>query len=314
METLLKLEQLNTAFDSRAGMVHPVCDVNLELHRGEIMGLIGETGCGKTVFGMSILRLLPKNATITGRVLLDGTDLLQLSEKEMRQIRGKRIAFIGQNPSDALNPVLKNGTQLMESIHLSTMLPRKESKARSKNLLSKLGFVNPDVIMRSYPLELSGGMKQRVLAAMAMSGRPDILIADEPTKGLDSLIRGQVIAMLRRFIQETGCAAIIITHDLKFADVLCDHIAVMYAGELVETGSKEAVFERPVSPYMKALIASQPQNGLHPIQGSVCSLIDLPKGCRFCARCAESINACGHRHPEMKEVEDGHFARCGILW
>ena len=313
METLLKLEQLNTTFDSRTGTVHPVCDVNLELHRGEILGLIGETGCGKTVFGMSILRLLPKNATVTGKVLFDGRDLLQLSEKEMRRIRGKRIAFIGQNPSEALNPVLKNGTQLMESIRLATMLPGKEARARSGNLLGKLGFVNPDAVMRSYPLELSGGMKQRVLAAMAMSGKPDILIADEPTKGLDSLIRGQVIAMLRRFIRETGCAAIIITHDLKFADVLCDRIAVMYAGELVEAGSKGAVFERPASPYMKALIASQPQNGLHPIPGSVCSLIDLPKGCRFCSRCTERDSACGDGHPEMKEIENGHFARCGKL-
>lgn len=313
MKTLLKLEQLNTTFDSRTGTVHPVCDVNLELRRGEILGLIGETGCGKTVLGMSILRLLPRNAAISGRVLFDGTDLLRLSEKEMRSIRGKRIALIGQNPGEALNPVLKNGTQLMESTRLSTRLPGKMCRERSESLLSKLGFANPNAIMRSYPLELSGGMRQRVLAAMAMSGKPDILIADEPTKGLDSLIRGQVIAVLRRFFRETGCAAIIITHDLKFANVLCDRIAVMYAGELVETGGKDEVFRHPVSPYMKALIASQPQNGMHPIPGNVCSLIDLPKGCRFYARCSERADVCGNGHPNMREVGNSHFARCEKL-
>ena len=311
MKNLLQIQNLNTVFHSRMGDVHPVCDVNLTLEEGTVLGLIGESGCGKSVLGLSILNLLPNNADITGEVLLSGENLLAMTRKEMRQVLGKRIAYIGQNPAEALNPVLKNGTQLRESVRLTTGRRGRLGMADSETLLGKMGFVHPELIMRSYPVELSGGMKQRVLASMAMSGKPEILIADEPTKGLDALIRSQVIATFRSFLDETKCAAIVITHDLRFADALCDRIAVMYAGEMMEIGTKDQVLQRPRHPYVKALINAQPEKGLHPIKGNTCSLIDLPKGCRFCDRCSSAAETCAATHPEMIEVEQGHYVRCG---
>lgn len=312
MNTLLQIRHLNTVFHSRMGDVHPVCDVNLTLQEGEVLGLIGESGCGKSVLGLSILNLLPNNADTDGEVLLSGDNLLTMSRKEMRQILGKRIAYIGQNPAEALNPVLKNGTQLRESVRLTTGRRGRHGQSDSEALLGKMGFIHPELIMRSYPIELSGGMKQRVLASMAMSGRPDILIADEPTKGLDALIRSQVIATFRSFLDETKCAAIIITHDLRFADALCDRIAVMYAGEMMEIGTKEQVLQKPHHPYVRALIDAQPERGLHPIKGNTCSLIDLPPGCRFCDRCGEAGDNCRRKHPEMIETELGHYVRCDV--
>jgi peptide/nickel transport system ATP-binding protein len=222
MQELLKLEHLSTAFQSRAGLVKAVCDVNLTVSAGQIIGLVGETGCGKSVLGQSILRLLPPSAETTGRILFEGHDLMAMREEEIRAVRGKRIAYINQNPSEALNPVLKIGTQLIESLQVCGGLSKNEARVQGKEILASLSFENPGEIMNKYPFELSGGMKQRALTAMAMCGKPPFLIADEPTKGLDALIRGQVIESLEKFISVTGCAAIIITHP-AFADHrLCD--------------------------------------------------------------------------------------------
>lgn len=310
MQELMKLEHLSTSFRSRAGLVKAVCDVNLSVAPGQIIGLVGETGCGKSVLGQSILRLLPPSAETTGSILFEGRDLVTMREEEIRAVRGKRIAYINQNPSEALNPVLKIGTQLIESLQVCGGLSKSEARVQGEEILSSLSFENPREIMNRYPFELSGGMKQRALTAMAMCGRPPFLIADEPTKGLDALIRGQVIESLEKFISVTGCAAIIITHDLKFANAICDSLALMYAGEIVEYGSTKKLFSEPLHPYLSALKASMPQNGMHVLKGNACSLIDMPAGCRFADRCEYACDRCRREHPEMRPVGEDRMVRC----
>ena len=310
METVLEIKHLNTLFDSRDGIVKAVCDANLTITKGQIIGLVGETGCGKSVLGQSILRLLPENAKMSGEIVFEGENLLGLRDKEMRKIRGKKIAYISQNPSEALNPVFTAGTQLKEAIRICRGVKGKQCVKTAEDTLGRLSFENPGKIMSSYPNELSGGMKQRILVAMAMGGTPSFLIADEPTKGLDALIRGQVIETLRTYIEITGCSALIITHDLKFAASICDTLAVMYAGELVEQGPIKEIFHAPEHPYLKALIAAQPQNGLHVLEGNACSLIDLPQYCRFYERCPQRTERCGEFHPAMNDRGKNHLVRC----
>ncbi len=310
MQELLKLNHVSTAFNSRNGLVKAVCDVNMTVSSGQIVGLVGETGCGKSVLGQSILRLLPSSAVTSGEIIFEGRDLAQMDDKQIRSVRGRRIAYINQNPSEALNPVLKIGTQLLESLRVCGGLSQKEAKVRAVDLLRSLSFEDPEDIMKKYPLELSGGMKQRALTAMAMCGTPPFLIADEPTKGLDALIRGQVIESLEKFISITGCAAIIITHDLKFANTICDTLALMYAGEIVEFGSTGKLFSAPKHPYLSALKASMPQNGMHVLKGNSCSLIDMPEGCRFADRCGKACEKCRREHPELRPVAEDHMVRC----
>ena len=310
VEPVLDLVDLNVHFESRDGKVNAVCHANLTIGKGQVLGLIGETGCGKSVLGQSVLRLLPASARMSGRILFQGTDILALPQSEVRKIRGQLIAFICQNPAEALNPVLRNGTQIMESVKINRKLPRRERRDACLDLLRSLRFTDPEFCMRSYPLQLSGGMKQRVLAAMGMSGRPSLLIADEPTKGLDALVRGHVIATLERFMEATSSSALVITHDLRFASRICDSIAVMYAGEIVERGPFDEVFGHPRHPYLQALIDSQPVRGLHVLKGSTCSLIDLPPHCRFYDRCPKAVQGCREAHPETVFVNSDHEVRC----
>jgi peptide/nickel transport system ATP-binding protein len=262
------------------------------------------------VLGQSILRLLPSSALTSGSIVFEGKNLLEMSEKEIRAVRGKKIAYINQNPTEALNPVLKIGTQLVESLRVCGGLGKKEAKAHALDILASLSFEDPADIMNKYPMELSGGMKQRALTAMAMGGKPPFLIADEPTKGLDALIRGQVIDSLMKFVEFTGCSGLIITHDLKFASAMCNTLALMYAGEIVEYGPAKELFASPKHPYLKALLASMPQNGMHVLKGNSCSLIDIPSGCRFASRCEHACEKCRAKHPEMLSVGDNRMARC----
>ena len=312
MEELLKLDHVSTAFRSRSGLVKAVCDVNFTVAPGQIVGLVGETGCGKSVLGQSILRLLPPSAVTSGQILFEGKDLAAMNEEEIRAVRGKRIAYINQNPTEALNPVLKIGTQLLESLRVCGGLTGREAKEHALEILASLSFDDPADIMKKYPMELSGGMKQRALTAMAMGGKPPFLIADEPTKGLAALIRGQVIDSLQKFIDFTGCSGLIITHDLKFASAMCDTLALMYAGEIVEFGPTKKLFSAPKHPYLSGLMASMPQNGMHVLKGSSCSLIDMPPGCRFADRCDHATEACRAHHPEMRSVGEDRLVRCRL--
>ena len=312
MQELLKLEHVSSAFQSRNGLVKAVCDVSFTVAPGQIVGLVGETGCGKSVLGQSILRLLPSSAVTSGRILFEGRDLAAMSEEEIRAVRGKKIAYINQNPTEALNPVLKIGTQLIESLRVCGGLGKKEARAQAEEILASLSFDDPKDIMNKYPMELSGGMRQRALTAMAMGGKPPFLIADEPTKGLDALIRGQVIESLRKFVEFTGCSGLIITHDLKFARAMCDTLALMYAGEIVEFGPTKELFREPKHPYLSALIASMPQNGMHVLGGSSCSLIETPPGCRFADRCAHACDRCRREHPELGGAGDKRMVRCWL--
>lgn len=310
MREILKLEHVNTKFPSKDGAVNAVCDVNMTISEGEIVALVGETGCGKSVLGQSILRLLPGYAITSGNMMFEGENLLGMSEKELRNVRGKRIAYINQNPSEALNPVLKIGTQLKEAIKCCGTESSKACMAKAEYLLESLSFKDPKAVMEKYPNELSGGMKQRVMVAMAMSGEPSFMIADEPTKGLDPLIRAQVIDSFRKFIEITSCAGIIITHDLKFAQSVSNKTALMYAGEIIEYGETKEMFDMPMHPYFKGLISSMPQNGMNVLQGNSCSLINLPENCRFRDRCGEFCNSCLSGHPSLIEAETKHMVRC----
>ncbi len=312
MEELLKLDHVSTAFRSRSGLVKAVCDVNFTVSPGQIVGLVGETGCGKSVLGQTILRLLPPGTENSGHILFQGKDLMTMNEEEIRAVRGKKIAYINQNPTEALNPVLKIGTQLIESLRVCGGLTKKEAKERSLEILASLSFDDPADIMNKYPMELSGGMKQRALTAMAMGGKPPFLIADEPTKGLDALIRGQVIESLMKFVEFTGCSGLIITHDLKFASAMCDTLALMYAGEIVEFGPTKKLFSAPKHPYLSGLMASMPQNGMHVLKGSSCSLIDMPPGCRFADRCDHACDACRREHPAMRSLGENRMVRCRL--
>jgi peptide/nickel transport system ATP-binding protein len=274
------------------------------------MGLVGETGCGKSVLGQTVLGLLPKNAAVNGKIHFDGKELLSLGEKERRCLRLREIALIAQNPSEALDPLMRVGGQLTESIRLHKRAGRKETRRMAMEILRSLHFPNPDACMKAYPHELSGGMKQRVLAAMGLVGMPKLLIADEPTKGLDALSRGQVADNLRMFLGGGRTTALIITHDLLLARSLCDEIAVMYAGEIVEKGGTETIFSRPRHPYTQALIAAQPRYGCNPIPGESVSLYNLPTGCHFYDRCVKSTD-CPHgksEHPPLCDAE--HKVRC----
>ena len=310
MDSILKLKNVSTTFNSRDGDVYAVCGVDLEIKPGEIVGLVGETGCGKSVLGQTILRLTPPSARTEGSIIFNGKDLASMSEKQLQEIRGREIAYINQNPSESLDPVMKVGNQIVESIRLYEKTSKSAAVDKVKKILKSLSFEDPDTIMSKYPVELSGGMKQRIMVAMAMCGRPPFMIADEPTKGLDALIRGQVIDSLRKFIDYADCAGLIITHDLKFARVICDRIAIMYAGEIVEIAPKEEFFSNPGHPYLEGLLASMPQNGMKVLEGNPCSLIDLPKGCRFHERCGFCAPRCIESHPEMKELSLNHEVRC----
>jgi peptide/nickel transport system ATP-binding protein len=297
--SLLEVQKLSVTFKTKTGSVHAARDLSFSIKEGEAFGLIGETGCGKSVLAQAIIRMLPLNTVTAGNIRFQGQELYSLGRREMRGLLGKEIALIPQNPGEALDPLMKNGGQIAEAVSRQGTFSETKIMNRVYYLLAKLGFQDFRRCAESWPHELSGGMKQRVLAAIGMSGAPRLLIADEPTKGLDSELRGQLIRTFRIFIRETGTASLFITHDLKFARALCDKIAVMYAGEIVEMGEAEQIFDSPRHPYLRSLIASMPENGLNPPSGESPSLIRLPEGCSFHPRCALAGNRCRIEHPVL---------------
>jgi oligopeptide/dipeptide ABC transporter ATP-binding protein len=302
--------------------VRAVDGVNFEVYPGEVLGLVGESGCGKSVTSLSIMRLISKPGKIDeGEILLDGEDLLKLPEDEMIKVRGNRISMIFQQPQTALNPVFKVGDQLAEVLDVHQDLGKEAGWKRAVALLKMVGVPDPERRAEAYPHELSGGMAQRVMIAMALACVPELLIADEPTTALDVTIQAQILDLMRDLRREMGTSVILITHDLGVVAEMAERVAVMYAGEIVEQTDVNTLFDQPLHPYTQGLIGSIPILGeikerLDVIPGSVPNLVNLPPGCRFAPRCQARFKyncaICAEVKPELEEVKPGHFVRCWL--
>jgi len=319
-EAVLEVRDLHTHFFLRRGVVKAVDGVSFELRRGEVLALVGESGCGKSLTALSIMRLLPKGSarTIAGQVLLHGADILARTPAEMREIRGRKISMVLQDPQTSLNPVFTIGDQLREAIVRRTGGRMAEVMKEAVAALRRVDIAAPEQRIGQYPHEMSGGMKQRVVGAIAMSGQPEVLIADEPTTALDVTIQLQYLKLLKRLQREAGMAILFITHDFGVVARMCDRVAVMYAGRIVECGPVQQIFEAPSHPYTQALIASVPKMSgalgrLTTIEGQPPSLMDLPAGCRFAARCAFAEQRCRESYPGTYEVGAEHTADCWRL-
>ena len=323
MQTLLSIENLKTVFSTNRGDIRAVDGVSLSLDAGETLGVVGESGCGKTMLALSIMRLIPANGRIAeGRILFDGLDLLSLPEEGMREKRGSDIAMIFQEPMTSLNPVLRIGDQIAEAIRLHQNVPAKEALARSVGLLDEVGIPQPERRVKDYPHQLSGGMRQRVMIAMAMSCHPRLLLADEPTTALDVTIQAQILNLISNLKEKNNMTVILITHDLGVVAEAAQKVAVMYAGKIVETSDVENLFANPLHPYTRGLIESRPSGcsgmatdsdaRLKTIRGTVPSLYELPSGCRFSERCDLAETVCRAAEPELVEIKKGHFAACFI--
>ena len=321
-QIILEVTDLQTQFFTETGVVRAVDGVNFHVRRGEVLGIVGESGCGKSVTSLSIMRLISDPGRIVqGSILFDGEDLVKLSEKEMLSIRGNRISMIFQQPQSSLNPVFRVGDQLAESLQIHKDMNKKESQARAVELLRMVGIPEPESRAKSYPHEMSGGMAQRVMIAMALSCEPELLIADEPTTALDVTIQAQILDLMRNLRTQTDTAIILITHDLGVVAEMCDRVNVMYAGRIVEKASVEELFASPRHPYTAALIGSTPVLGqvdkeLTTIPGSVPNLIALPQGCKFAPRCAarieNNLTRCTEEEPPLEKMENGRFVRCWL--
>jgi oligopeptide transport system ATP-binding protein len=318
MAKLLEVNNLKTYFFTEEGVVRAVNGVTWDLSEGETLALVGESGCGKSVTAMSILRLIPNppGRIVDGQILFEGKDLLKVDDAEMRSIRGNRIAMVFQEPMTSLNPVLTIGQQIRESIELHLGLDGEASTARAVELLELVGIPEAAGRVNDYPHQFSGGMRQRVMIAMALSCNPKLLIADEPTTALDVTIQAQVLEIMARLATEFGTAVLIITHNLGVVARYADRVNVMYAGEIVETGTATDIFKRPRHPYTIGLMASVPRLDaterirLTTIEGQPPLLIQEIPGCAFRPRCDWAVDKCDTEHPSLEEKEPAHFARC----
>lgn len=314
-ENILHIKDLVIHYETDEQVVEAVNKINIDIEKGEILGLVGETGAGKTTTALGIMGLLPDKVghVVQGMIEFEGKDLLKLSEREMRNIRGKKISMIFQDPMTALNPVKTVGDQIAEVILLHDRCSKAEALKRAQDMLAMVGIV-PERY-KEYPHQFSGGMKQRIVIAIALACEPDLLIADEPTTALDVTIQAQILDMMRKLQKEHGTSMILITHDLGVVAEMCDHCAVMYAGELVEYGTVEQVFDNPKHPYTRALYRSIPSldkdvDRLNVIPGLVPDPSNLPSHCSFCERCTEKKPECAKHDPWIVDVEPGHYAKC----
>ncbi len=313
---LLAVRDLEVTFVTSAGVLRAVDHVSYEIAPGRTLGIVGESGCGKSVTALSLLRLVPESGRITnGEILLQGIDLLGLTEGEMEDVRGNRIAMIFQEPMTSLNPVVTIGEQIAEAYLIHRRASRKEAFGAAKELLEKVGIPDPAVRAREDPHQLSGGMRQRAMIAMALACGPALLIADEPTTALDVTIQAQILELMLAIQEETGTAIQFISHNLGVISEVADEVAVMYAGRIVERAETGAIFDAPLHPYTRALIETVPQIGkrshrLPAIPGVVPDLMFLPRGCRFSDRCPLADQGCREREPEFEEAGEGHFVAC----
>lgn len=321
-DLLLEIKGLRTHFDTREGIVKAVDGVDLYVNRGEVLGIVGESGCGKSVMSLSIMDLVPKpGKVVAGEILFNGRSLADMSAKEVRALRGEHMAMIFQQPGSALNPVQKVGVQIREVFTLHRDWSKSEEKEQATESLKQVGIPDPVSRANAYPHELSGGMAQRVMIAMAVSCEPELLIADEPTTALDVTIQAQILDLIRDLKETANTAVILITHDLGVIAEMADRVGVMYAGQIVEEADVSTLFSDPQHPYTEGLLASipvlgAPRDELETIPGIVPSLIDLPKGCRFASRCVarveNDLDICTEKQPELLEVAHGHKVRCWL--
>jgi len=316
---LLELRDLSIAFDTERGQIRPVRDVSLSIFPGQTLAVVGESGCGKSVTALSILRLIPSppGRVLGGKVLFEGRDLLALSEKEMRGVRGKDIAMIFQEPMTSLNPVFTVGEQIVEAVQLHQNVGAKEAYRIAQEAMHDVGIADPGKRIHEYPHRLSGGMRQRVMIAMALSCRPKLLIADEPTTALDVTIQAQILELLRKLQDQRGMAVMLITHDLGVVAENADAVAVMYASRVVEYAAVNDLFDSPKHPYTEGLFRAMPRLGrvggrLQAIAGTVPNPRMFPSGCKFHPRCARMNGdaMCAQREPALREVTPGHWASC----
>jgi peptide/nickel transport system ATP-binding protein len=306
---LISLTGLQVMFPAPSGRVRAVDTVDLSLNTGDRLALIGESGCGKTMLGMAVMGLLPENAEIGGTIQYGNVNLLSLPERALQQIRGREIAMISQNSASALNPVMRIGEQVAEPLLVHKILCRQGAPEEVSRLLGLMGFDDPERAKDGYPHEFSGGMRERILIAIALIGNPRLVIADEPTSGLDAQVKLQVLELIKNQLAGTK-TLLLITHDLGTAAFLCTRIAVMYAGEIVETGPLQDVLSMPNHPYTQGLITSHPSAGLHPIPGMSPPPDQLPDGCRFFPRCPASTEACRSTHPLLRNTGGSRQVRC----
>ena len=318
---ILCINNLVTEFDTDEGRVRAVDNVSFTAQSGQTLGIVGESGCGKSVTALSIMRLLPQpmGQIVSGSIELDGTDLTQLPIPQMEKIRGAKVGMVFQEPMTALNPVHAIGRQLTEALLIHKDITPNAAIREAVGMLDRVGIPSPDVRMTEYPHQLSGGMRQRVVIAMALACKPDLLIADEPTTALDVTIQAQILELIKELQAEMGMSVILITHDLGVIAETCDEVVVMYAGKVAEKGSVFDIFDRAAHPYTKGLLKSiptlntEPKSTLSVIDGMVPGLLDLPEGCRFENRCKFSNQTCVGKAPGLEEIKDQHYVSC-LRW
>jgi oligopeptide/dipeptide ABC transporter ATP-binding protein len=321
-EVLLEVRDLKTHFDTRDGVVKAVDGVSFKVNRGEVLGLVGESGCGKSVTSLSVMGLIPHpGRVVAGEILFNGKNVATMKADHVRKLRGEHISMIFQQPGSALNPVQRAGLQIREVFKLHRDWSKDVEEERVVEMLAKVGIPDPESRANAYPHELSGGMAQRIMIAMALACEPELLIADEPTTALDVTIQAQILDLIRDLQQSSDTAVLLITHDLGVVAEMADRVAVMYAGEIVEEADVRTIFNDPLHPYTRGLIGSIPILGsivetLDTIPGVVPSLIDLPPGCRFASRCVARVEhdlaRCLEQRPELREIAPGHEVRCWL--
>lgn len=313
---LLEVDRLTVSLPSADGWVKPVDDVSFSISRGEILSVVGESGCGKSTAALAVMGLLSDNVRVAGQIRLDGSDLLKLSESAMCALRGNRIAMIFQEPMTALNPVKTVGFQIMEPLLVHTAISKADARAAAIDLLSRVGIDRPAQRIDSYPHQLSGGQRQRVVIAMALACEPDLIVADEPTTALDTTVQRQILDLLLQLVSETSVALMLITHNLAVVSEVADRVMVMYGGRVAETGPTAAVLAHPLHPYTRGLIGALPRPDLPPgarlipISGIVPRLADMPSGCALADRCPEAIKACRGARPAERMIRPAHQVAC----
>lgn len=322
-DVILDIRNLKTFFYTYDGVAKAVDGISYRLSRGEPLGIVGESGCGKSVSALSILRLIPDppGRIVEGQIFFKETNLLELAYDRMREIRGNRISMIFQEPMTSLNPVFTVGNQIAEAFRLHQGLKRQEALEKSIDMLKLVNIPSPEKCVGQYPHELSGGMRQRAMIAMALACNPEILIADEPTTALDVTIQAQIIDLMLQLKEELGMAIILITHDLGIIAETVKRVIVMYAGKIVEEAPTRTIFKTPLHPYSQGLLQSMPRLGdkvrlgrirLEEIPGVVPSLYELPAGCRFSTRCSHAMEICRKEEPDLEEIDESHFCRCWL--